>query len=275
MSNYEFVKVLSRATIEDYLDLFRKSYGTNQKLTAEYLRWLYEDNPHGRAVGFDAFLDGGLAAHYVTIPRVYRVDGENVLGVLSVNTATHPNHQRRGLFMRLAVATYERAADEGYQYIIGVANAQSIHGFINKLGFEHLGQIGLALWREPRSVAPGYAHLDQGEDWVRWRLANPSAEYFLTHAGQDDAIINTRRGRTVFSLGRTKRAMLPEDISATPWCRSRGLATLTPVYPKDGKGPYLPGGLMPSPWHVILRRLGSGLDEMTKVHFDGLSMDTF
>lgn len=275
MSEYEFVNVLDRAKIEDYLTLFELSYGHNDKLTAPYLHWLYEQNPHGRAVGFDAYLDGELAAHYVTIPRVYRVGGENVPGVLSVNTATHPNHQRRGLFTRLAAATYERAASEGYQYIIGVANDQSIHGFLKKLEFEHLGQIGLALWRQPSPVATGYAHLDQGGDWVRWRLANPSAEYFLTLAGQDEAIINTRRGRIVFSLGRTKRTSLPNDISATPWRRSRGLATLTPVFPKEGKGPLLPASLIPSPWHVILRQLGPGMDSLAKVHFDGLSMDTF
>lgn len=275
MLEYEFVKILDRASIEDYVALFEISYGRNDKLTASYLHWLYEKNPHGRAVGIDAYLDGELAAHYVTIPRVYRVGSENVPGVLSVNTATHPRHQRRGLFVRLAAATYEYASSEGYQYVVGVANAQSIHGFLNKLEFEHLGQIGLALWRQPSSILPGYAHLDQGEDWVRWRLGNPSAEYFLTPAGQDEAIINTRRGRTVFSLGRMKRTMLPDDLSATPWHRSRGLATLTPLYPKEGNGPFLPGNLMPSPWHIILRRLGSGLDVMNKVHFDGLSMDTF
>ncbi|MGP3699597.1 GNAT family N-acetyltransferase [Rhodobacter sp. NSM] len=275
MPKYEFVNALERAKIEDYLALFELTYGHNRKLTAPYLHWLYESNPHGRAVGFDAYLDGELAAHYVTIPRIYRVDGENVQGVLSVNTATHPNHQRRGLFTRLAAATYERAANEGYKYIVGVANAQSIHGFLNKLEFEHLGQIGLALWRQPSPVVPGYAHLDQGEGWVRWRLSNPSAEYFLTPYGQDEAIVNTRRGRTVFSLGRTKRTDLPNDIPATPWRRNRGLAPLTPVYPKEGKGPLLPATLMPSPWHVILRRLEPGLDAMAKIQFDGLSMDTF
>lgn len=275
MSEYEFVNVLDRANIKDYVSLFEKSYGYNNKLTAAYLRWLYEENPHGRAVGFDAYLDGELAAHYVTIPRFYQVGGENVPGVLSVNTATHPNHQRRGLFTRLAAATYDRAASEGYQYIIGVANAQSIHGFLNKLEFEHLGQIGLAFWRQPPPVAPSYAHLDKGIDWMRWRLANPSVEYFLTPAGQDEAVINTHRGRAVFSLGRMNRSVLSNDFFSTPWRRNRGLATFTPVYPKEGKGPFLPERLMPSPWHIILRRLGSGLDAMSRLHFDGLSMDTF
>ncbi|MBM2294573.1 GNAT family N-acetyltransferase [Sulfitobacter pseudonitzschiae] len=275
MKGYEFVNVLERATIEDYLLLFEKAYGHNNKLTVAYLRWLYEENPHGRAIGFDAYLDGELAAHYVTIPRIYCVGDEKVRGVLSVNTATHPNHQRRGLFTRLAAATYERAANEGYQYVIGVANAQSIHGFLTKLEFKRLGQIGLAFWLRPPPVAPGHVHLDMGHSWLRWRLANPSADYFLTRAGQDEAIINTRRGRAIFSLGRANLSVLPDDIEATAWRRGFGLITLTPVYPKVGKSLFLPERLMPSPWHIILRRLGSELDDMTNFHIDGLSMDTF
>ncbi len=275
MTNYEFVQVLDRAKIEDYICLFDLAYGRNDKLTAAYLRWLYEDNPHGPAVGFDAYFDGELAAHYVTIPRVYSVGEEKVLGLLSVNTATHPNHQRKGLFSRLAAATFERAAHEGYQYILGVANAQSIHGFVNKLEFEHLGQIGLAVWRQPPSVAPGYAHLHMGRDWLRWRLSNPSADYFFTRGGDEEVIVNTRRGRAVFSLGRADRSLLSGCIETTAWRRGPRLTTLTPLYPKTGKGPFLPERLMPSPWHIILRRMGPGLDAMSKIHFDGLSMDTF
>jgi len=275
MSDYEFVNVLDRANIEDYLALFTKSYGHNNKLTAAYLQWLYKENPHGCAIGFDAYLDGELAAHYVTIPRVYRVRGDNVPGVLSVNTATHPNHQRKGLFTRLAATTYERAEQEGYQFIIGVANTQSIHGFLNKLEFEYLGQIRLALWRKPHPEPQDYALLDKGKDWMRWRLSNPSAKYFLTHAGKDEVIINTRRGRAVFSIGRTKCSLLPDNVSATLWSGSRGLASLTPVYPTEGNGPFLPERFMPSPWHIILRCMGTELDTMAKIHFDGLSMDTF
>jgi GNAT superfamily N-acetyltransferase len=275
MSKYEFVSVLDRANIEDYLKLFEASYGQNSKLTADYLRWLYEANPHGRAVGVDAYFNGELAAHYATIPRVYRVGADDILGLLSVNTATHPSHQRNGLFTRLATATFEQASQEGYQYVVGIANAQSIKGFLNKLEFEHLGQVGLALGRRPPTVPLGYSHLEKNKDWMSWRLANPSSGYFLTAAGNDEAIVNTRRGRAVFSIGRVKISDLPDNCSVTPWSVKRRFATLTPVYPREGNGFLLPKRLMPSPWHIILRRLGVGLDSMTKIHFDGLSMDTF
>lgn len=275
MTDYKFVNVLDRASIADYLALFERVYGPNEKLTSAYLNWLYIDNPHGRAVGFDAFLNGELAAHYVTIPRVYRIGEELVPGVLSVNTATHPNHQRKGLFTRLATATYERAARNGYRYVVGVANAQSIHGFINKLEFNHIGQIGLALWRRPPQVPAGYACLDQTPSWLRWRLANPSANYFATSAEDGDIIINARRGRTVFSLGRAPSHVASSLFEQTPKKFFRGPTTLTPVFPKEKFGPLLPERLMPSPWHIIFRQLGPKVDGMSQIHFDGLSMDSF
>lgn len=279
MSKYEYVNVLERASIEDYILLFEKSYGAKSKLTAKYLRWLYQENPHGTAVGIDAFLDGKLAAHYVTIPRLYRVSGELIPAVLSVNTATHPDHQRRGLFTKLASATYERAEKQGYQFVVGVANAQSIHGFVKKLSFQHLGQINLALWRQPVSATKDLAALDQCENWIRWRLANPSSDYFLTPAkkNRETVIVNCRRSGLVFSLGSTKRSLLPQGTVASRlvWKSLRGPNTLTPLYPNCRSGLVLPECFMPSPWHLIIRQLGPRATTMFKIHFDGLSMDTF
>ena len=272
---YEIVRVFERASIEDYVSLFRAAYGQQEKLTAAYLAWLYVKNPHGSVVGFDAYLNGELAAHYATIPRLYRFHGDHIPGVLSVNTATHPGHQRRGLFGRLAEATYACAAEEGYRFVLGVANAQSIHGFLSKLGFAHLGQVALALGRRPSPPAPSEGQLVTSAKWMAWRLANPGATYFFTEAGQDKAIINTRRGPGVFSLGCVSRSSLPEYLGIPSWRRFRGLAPLTPVFPKRGLGPFLPEKMMPSPWHVIWRPLGPGVPSMSRVHIDGLAMDTF
>ncbi len=245
-----------------------------KKFTSEYLRWLYLENPHGRAVGFDAFFSGKLVAHYVTIPRIYRVGSTKVRGLLSVNTATHPDHQRRGRFARLAGATYESTSQQGFQFVVGVADANSIQGFLSKLAFEHLGHIGLALWRTPTSVADCHAQIDKDKEWLRWRLANPSAEYFITESGTNEAIINTRQARTTFSIGRVSRNWMSEK-NGYKWQPHRGLVTLTPIYPRDRGALFLRKCFMPSPWHVIMRPLAENSIELSSIAFDGLSMDTF
>lgn len=275
MSEYEIVPVGSRASAEDYVRLFSRCYGENDKLTVPYIRWLYADNPHGNAVGMDAYLGDELAAHYVTIPRRYHGGGEVVELLLSVNTATDPDHQRRGLFKTLANATYAHGAELGYGYVIGVANAQSIHAFKTSLGFETLGQVRLAVGRRPPVLTTGKPRLAMDAEWLGWRLTNPSARYFTSPVGGGEVAINTRRGRATFSLGRVPGGAVAGigGLERRSWC---GPLPLSPVFPSAGKRPLLPAWIIPSPWHVILRRLAApSTTPMREVQFDGLSMDTF
>lgn len=97
--------------------------------TSNIWRWQYADNPVGKIVGFNAYMGNLLAAHYVTMPIYMNIEGEKTLGVLSLNTATHPEHRGKRLFTILAEKSYQYAAENGYKFVIGVANAQSTHGF--------------------------------------------------------------------------------------------------------------------------------------------------
>jgi GNAT superfamily N-acetyltransferase len=143
MSDYVLVPSLERATVADYVVLFAQSFAGDNKLNASYLGWQYESNPHGKVIGMDAFLGDELAAHYAIIPRRYRLGVQIFDAALSVNTATHPQHQGKGLFTKLAAATYELAAQRGVKFVVGAANANSVGGFTRKLGFTALGQIRL------------------------------------------------------------------------------------------------------------------------------------
>ena len=109
-------------------DLLRAVFPEALHFTNEVIRWQYLDNPEGKAVGFNAWAGDVLAGHYVTIPLRARVHGKEERGLLSLNTATHADHRGKGLFTRLAQATYDRAASEGYGFVVGVANANSTHG---------------------------------------------------------------------------------------------------------------------------------------------------
>ncbi|MFZ1687776.1 MAG: GNAT family N-acetyltransferase, partial [Flavobacteriales bacterium] len=124
------------ASIAAMTALLRQVFPNAAHFTEEVVRWQYRENPDGEAVGFNAWNGTELAAHYVTIPLLARVNDKEERGLLSLNTATHPSHQGKGLFTKLANATYEAAATQGFGFVIGVANANSTHGFTKKLGFQ-------------------------------------------------------------------------------------------------------------------------------------------
>ena len=76
----------------------------------KYYEWQYMDNPNGRVVSYNAYAgDAQLAAHYAAIPIKMLLNGNEELGLLSLNTSTHPNHQGKRLFTTLADKTYQKA----------------------------------------------------------------------------------------------------------------------------------------------------------------------
>ncbi|MBP6389432.1 MAG: GNAT family N-acetyltransferase [Flavobacteriales bacterium] len=147
------------------------------------LRWQYVDNPDGPAVGYNAWADKELAAHYVTIPMRAQVDGREERGLLSLNTATAPTHQGKGLFTRLAEATYRTGAEQGFGFVVGVANANSTHGFTKKLGFQLVSPLRAMVGIGSLPLRPDDGNVQfapmHSEAKLRWRTAHPAHTYTL------------------------------------------------------------------------------------------------
>jgi len=167
------------ATLERYGALFAACFPGVGKFTPTYLGWLYAANPDGLAVGFDAWDGERLAAHYVCIPARAWVEGQQVTVLLSLNTATHPDYQGRGLFTKLAAMTFEAGAAAGFDGVYGVANANSTPGFVRKLGFQLVrpleARIGVGHLRH--RADPAASSLSFARSWseaaLAWRCANP------------------------------------------------------------------------------------------------------
>lgn len=106
----------------------------------DFKRW-YIDNPFGKAISFNAFDGDCMAAHYVCIPTKMNIEGRVVDGIKSMATVTHPNYRGKGLFKTLAKMTYDCARDMGYEFVIGVANANSFPGFMKYFPFVFVSQL--------------------------------------------------------------------------------------------------------------------------------------
>jgi len=270
ISDSEWTKLLS-----SYLQLFEASFPNNEsKFTLDYLRWQYVDNPRGKVIATDAFLDGELAAHYAVLPVRFGPTGDTgTLGALSMNTATHPDHRGRGLFPRLAKTTYDHAKSRGVQWITGVANEASVKGFVKKLEFSHLGHVAISVGHAsgfPLDLAltNGIQHSDE---YIEWKLNNPSVRYSIKSVRGGHVLVAHRR-RFKFALQRF--GSLPTPLQGLPKSSS-----LEPVFiPQFGfrstRSIPIPKTIKPSPWHVIFRPLApehrSPLDRLV-----GLDMDTF
>lgn len=166
--------------LKTYERLFSECFGSAPKFSPATLKWLYADNPCGKVVGFDAFDGEELAAHYVCVPADVRIGGNIRRVLLSLNTATHPKYQGQGLFTRLAEMTYAAGAEQGFEAVYGVANANSTPGFIRKLGFDLVqpleAKVGLGRLRVDFSAVSRNAEFERvwTPEALAWRLRNPA-----------------------------------------------------------------------------------------------------
>jgi GNAT superfamily N-acetyltransferase len=177
--------------------LFNEIWPESHVHRRDFLDWLYFENPSGRVIGMNAWWRDRLAAHYVVIPIRATYRGSPVRAALSLNTATHPDFQRRGLFVRLAEATYAAAANEGVHHVVGVGNANSTPGFLGKLEFQHVGQLDVRVGLELPTLLADHPQSDTcwrrvwGEDDLAWRLRNPAGEYRRQGGGGGMAVLST------------------------------------------------------------------------------------
>ena len=240
------------AALAAYSALFVPTLGA---VEADYLRWLYADNPRGAVVGFDAFAGSDLAAHYATIPVAGLVDGVPAKGLLSLNTATHPSHQGKGLFTRLAEETYAHAAANGYDFVVGVANANSTPGFTRKLGFQLVTPLDVLVGAG--SCAASTERVGFSMAWdepaLRWRMKRPRAKYFATKEG---AVLAHTQKAGILAYMTHAPASVAGELPRPPLIAPlRMWIGIDPKLTKRGVLAPLPDKLKPSPLNLIFRDL--------------------
>jgi GNAT superfamily N-acetyltransferase len=245
------------AQLAAYGGLLNAAFQTDA-FTPDAIAWRYRDNPAGHVVGADAWDGERLAAHYVTCPLEARIDGSVVRGLLSLNTATHPDYQGRGLFTTLAERAYTQGAEAGYSFVIGVANANSTPGFLKRLAFQHVGRLQAGVLAHLPDRFAETAVQYQGvwrDELLSWRLANPAGRY-----------VTARRGGLIGVWARTHLpfvrcvAFLPDEGQAAATGRAPLAASLfLGLEPRMALGRQgflpVPERLRPSPLNLIWRAL--------------------
>jgi GNAT superfamily N-acetyltransferase len=244
--------------LQAYSQILSEVFEPAAKFSVDALAWRYRDNPAGPVMGMDAWAGDRLAAHYATCPTLARVGGRSLKGLLSLNTATHPDFQGQGLFTTLAAATYERAADAGYDFVMGVANENSTPGFLRRLGFQRVERLAAGLLaRLPGRLTE--AAVDFQVEWpqaqMAWRLANPAGRYFVDPRGGLTMVASPTHIPRVRCV-----ALLPGDAPASG-PRPAGLALslfmgLEPRVKLTSLGFFaVPERLRPSPLNLIYKPL--------------------
>jgi GNAT superfamily N-acetyltransferase len=252
---YTFSKTgVSPEKIQTYSKLLSAVFPETDKYTPAFLNWQYNQNPSGKVIGYDAYFNDELIAHYVALPAVYIYEGEKVKGLLALNVATREDHRGKGLFTRLAAMTYAYGEESGFRFVTGVANQNTSDGYIKRLGFKIVAPLDVHIFSGRLKAG---RKLDEyfREEWTEekrnWRLKNPEAVYYRngncvlskTHIGPIHAILSERQEFTGAQLP-SKTSLLKMAIGLNLSNSERALKIS------------LPDRFKPSPLHLIFKTLG-------------------
>jgi GNAT superfamily N-acetyltransferase len=93
-------------------------------------------------LGFFAVTESDYpAAYYGAFPTRFIFNDKIIVGAQSGDTMTDPDHQKKGLFTKLATKTYEYCKEINVPFVFGFPNENSLPGFKNKLGWQFYGNM--------------------------------------------------------------------------------------------------------------------------------------
>lgn len=256
-----------------------------------FFRWKHLDNPAGVSPMWLA-LDGDEVAGFRTMLQWNFTDtsGERLRAVRAVDTATHPDHQRRGIFRSLTNAAVKELEAEGVGFVFNTPNDNSRPGYL-RMGWRDVGRIPVRFalrspaslprlarartaadkWSAPCAVgitmtraiedvmdllsttpAPSGISTSRTRDHLLWRYGFEPLHYRVVRDDEAAAVIRLRQ------RGAALEAVLAEIFSPDPGATRGLLRRLRRELPADylltlASPPH------PAPWMPTLPRLGPRL----------------
>jgi GNAT superfamily N-acetyltransferase len=151
--------------------------------SAEFFRWKHMANPFGPSFMLVAEDHGRIVALRAFMRWEFRAGGRTLRAVRAVDTATHPDYRRMGLFSRLtkeALRLLEGEAD----LVFNTPNEKSLPGYL-KMGWRVAGKLPVRIRiRRPLRFLRGVRSLRSpgGEGPVRPGTTAPTAAEVLSAA---------------------------------------------------------------------------------------------
>jgi GNAT superfamily N-acetyltransferase len=141
------IRRVTRADVPQMLELVRLTLGEGSvPRTEAFWRWKHEQNPFGLSPAMVAEAQGRIVSLRIFLRWRWRYGQRTLAAVRPVDTATHPDWRRRGLFERLTRELLQVVKAEGVALVFNTPNATSGRGY-KKLGWRIVGRP--TIWVRP------------------------------------------------------------------------------------------------------------------------------
>lgn len=131
--------------IPEILNVLKASLGeTSSQKTEKVWRYKHIDNPFGKSLVLVAEEDNKLIGVRAFMRWKWQ-KGEQVYSTFrAVDTATHPNHQGKGIFKKLTLRALEIAKEQGDHFVFNTPNSKSKPGYL-KMGWKEVNKLKIQL----------------------------------------------------------------------------------------------------------------------------------
>lgn len=138
------------------IELLKLSLGESLMPKSEaFWRWKHVENPFGISDVLLGFEEGQLIGVRAFMRWEWKLKNKIYKAVRAVDTATHPDHQGKGIFSRLTLQLVEHCKKEGIDFIFNTPNKISKPGYL-KMGWSDHGRAKIYF----KPVWPGSKQID-------------------------------------------------------------------------------------------------------------------
>jgi predicted N-acetyltransferase YhbS len=127
--------------ISEILEVLKASLGeTSSKKTESVWRYKHVDNPFGKSLVLVATENGKIIGVRAFMRWKWQKGEQLYSAFRAVDTATHPDHQGKGVFKKLTLKALKIGRERGDHFVFNTPNSQSKPGYL-KLGWEGIGRL--------------------------------------------------------------------------------------------------------------------------------------
>lgn len=131
--------------LDPTLELLRSVFDAPRFDDRAFLDWVYRHNPLGDVVPFDTTEAERRVGHIGGVPTEFRGADRSYRFWVMLNSATAPDTQKKGLWVRSAIDLVDQSAAHGLDGAWGVANDRSTPPAIKHAGFRWVGALPVHL----------------------------------------------------------------------------------------------------------------------------------
>jgi len=196
------IRSVTEQDIPSIVELLKLSLGESlMPKSIAFWRWKHVDNPFGKSPVLLAEENNQLIGVRAFMRWEWKQGDKIYKAVRAVDTATHPQHQGKGIFKKLTLQLVDQCKAEGFDFIFNTPNKISKAGYL-KMGWVSNGKMNITIHprisfgnRSPdfdtvyglnpgrikfaNESTPAGLQTAASEQFIRWRYElNPNLQYY-------------------------------------------------------------------------------------------------